>query len=279
MRTVRDRTRPQLVNTQPRITVEKAPVTLPGAPGARWAPPRPRTTPSASTGPASTDALLACASLRDSNALLAEWLGSLEVGCTFSEDAYLDAERNDPRLAVLPVLTEAQAQRLATLMERCPGTSVLGVVMDVTGHHTHRAIQHGASWVLNTLLPPECCLNLLRMVIQAVVPQPVPETAELPVQPPAPLGTPAEAERDLPRLLDEQEEELLALLCGPASIAEIAKRFYCSERSMYRQLRRLYRRYGVTGRRHLRQLLYQLRHKAARSDPGVAPALPTDTSC
>jgi hypothetical protein len=66
----------------------------------------------------------------------------------------------------------------------------------------------------------------------------------------------------VPRMAaDVQEEELLALLCGPAPIAEIAKCFYCSERSMYRQSGALYARYGVTGRQQPR------REIALRSEP------------
>nr|ADK32551.1 putative DNA-binding protein [Microbispora corallina] len=231
------------------------------------------------------EVVVACASLRDTNAPLAEWLGDLDVGCTFCGDVYSAAETYDPRLALLPVLTEAQAQRLGRLMERCPGTSVLGIVMDVTGHHTHRAIQNGASWVLNTLLPAACCRNLLRMVIQAVVLGPtVPEplVAEPPVpegvEPPTRPGTArAEPPAEARKVADAQEEELLALLCGPDSIAEIARRFYCSERSMYRQLRDLYRSYGVTGRRELRRVIALrsvTRHQETLSTHLLAPPRP-----
>jgi DNA-binding NarL/FixJ family response regulator len=256
------------LETKAKPETERTPETQ-GTPGTGRAPAR-QGTPGAAGGsagaPARDGILVAYASLLDSNALVADWLKDLDVACTFSDDVYSAAERHDPRLAVLH-FTQAQAQRLAALMERHPGTSVLGVVMDMTGHHTHRAIQHGASWVLNMLLPPESCLNLLRMVIQVVVPVPiVPAGAELAAQAVPRTAGPAAGAEKVPRkgprkAADAQEEELLALLCGPAPIAEIAKCFYCSERSMYRQLRALYARYGVTGRQQLR------REIALRSEP------------
>lgn len=224
--------------------------------------------------------VVACASLKESSVPVAEWLQYLAIGCRFSDDVHLAVGQHDPRLTVLPVFTVPQAQRLASLTEQHPGASVVGVVMDMTGHHTHRAIEHGATWVLNALLPPASCMNMLRMVVEAVIPGG--RTASLSERCPASPGlayraVPVRTNRAGPIRLetapdtaadagvspgirpawqsDEAEKELLELLSGPAPISEIAKRFYCSERSMYRQLRSLYARYGVEGRQQLRRAL------------------------
>lgn len=198
--------------------------------------------------------VVACSSLREIGLPVGEWLEGLDVACAFAADVYADAERFDPRLLVLPVFTEAHARRLAAFTERHPGTSVLGVITDVTGHHTHRAIQSGASWVLNTLLSAESCVNLLRMLTQAVVP------AGRGARPSEPaLAGEGEAEGAWRR--SHEEQELIELLCGPTPITEIASRFYCSERSMYRQLRLLYAKYGVKGRQEFRR---EIAHRAQR---------------
>ncbi len=46
----------------------------------------------------------------------------------------------------------------------------------------------------------------------------------------------------------EPNRELIRLLCTPMTVLEIARRSYCSERSMYRRIRRLYDTVGVRNR-------------------------------
>ncbi|MFJ9418990.1 hypothetical protein ACIRPT_33250 [Streptomyces sp. NPDC101227] len=67
-----------------------------------------------------------------------------------------------------------------------------------------------------------------------------------PPDPPAPLA-PGSGVPDCDR-------ELLHSLCTSATVSEIARRHYCSERSMYRRIRRLYDDLGVAGRSELLSL-------------------------
>ncbi|AJT63379.1 hypothetical protein T261_1694 [Streptomyces lydicus] len=70
--------------------------------------------------------------------------------------------------------------------------------------------------------------------------------------PPASPG-PSPADESPPALPD-CDRELLHSLCTSATVSEIARRHYCSERSMYRRIRRLYDDLGVTGRAELLSL-------------------------
>ncbi|MEU9115103.1 hypothetical protein AB0D04_25775 [Streptomyces sp. NPDC048483] len=72
-------------------------------------------------------------------------------------------------------------------------------------------------------------------------------------QSPQPPHHPSAPHRPPPALPD-CDRELLHSLCTSATVSEIARRHYCSERSMYRRIRRLYDDLGVTGRAELLSL-------------------------
>ncbi|MFB7912969.1 hypothetical protein [Streptomyces sp. NPDC056061] len=75
-----------------------------------------------------------------------------------------------------------------------------------------------------------------------------------------PTGAKAGRESDMPEgrpqsTVSSYDADLFRLLRTPITVAEIARRhYYCSERSMYRRIRRLYDDLGVTGRAELMSL-------------------------
>ncbi|QXJ22487.1 hypothetical protein AGRA3207_003491 [Actinomadura graeca] len=174
--------------------------------------------------------MVICDSLGDQFEPYTSWLDGLGVRCAFTGDVPSAVRRDRPPLVVLPVFTEVNARRLHELTDEHPGVAVLGVVRDLTGHQTHRAIHHGATWVLNMLLPTQCYKDVLLTLAGTYLTR-------------GPTSAPTS---------EDEDEELIRLLCGTATVAEISKHFYCSERSMYRRLRSLYSRLGVRGRNQLR---------------------------
>ncbi|MFG2141125.1 hypothetical protein [Streptomyces sp. NPDC048650] len=81
-----------------------------------------------------------------------------------------------------------------------------------------------------------------------------PDPAAVPEQRSRPPQGPPAAHRTPPPQLPDSERELLQVLCTSATVNEIARRHYCSERSMYRRIRRLYDGLGVAGRAELLML-------------------------
>jgi DNA-binding NarL/FixJ family response regulator len=143
---------------------------------------------------------------------------------------------------IVPAVNEAQAKFLERLRQHLCLTPILAVVADLSGHQTCRAMLGGATSVLNTELPHARQDSVLRAVLGAAPPTPPPSRTAVP----APVGDPAAG-----------DELLVRLLCGANTVAAIARRFYCSERSMYRRVRRLYDAVGVSSRSELRILVAQ----------------------
>jgi hypothetical protein len=67
------------------------------------------------------------------------------------------------------------------------------------------------------------------------------------------------------------DAELLRMLCSPATVSEIAKRQYCSERSMYRRIRKLYNAFGVSGRSELHAKVAAMMPTGGRGGGGGSP--------
>ncbi|MFI9050786.1 hypothetical protein [Streptomyces sp. NPDC053427] len=86
---------------------------------------------------------------------------------------------------------------------------------------------------------------------------------------PPPPHDPRAPHRPPPPALPDCDRELLQVLCTSATVSEIARRHYCSERSMYRRIRRLYDDLGVTGRAELLSLA---------AGWGLAPPVPAHAS-
>ncbi len=123
---------------------------------------------------------------------------------------------------------------------------------------SHLAIDNGASCVLNMLVP----VHESASAVARFVGVGSPENQQLP--PPATAGPPAEAVKDLwgPRhvlaqdpdaiaALGNDETQVVQMLLAGMPVRDIARPCFCSERSFYRRLRRIYRHLGVSGRREL----------------------------
>lgn len=151
---------------------------------------------------------------------------------------FLDPEQLTAASAVeTPIIglavNESQASFLGQLRQRLCLTPILAVVADLSGHQTCRAMLGGATWVLKTELPRARQNSVLRAVLGMAPSTPASGRTNAPVQAPATDPT-------------ADDELLVRLICGANTVAAIARRFYCSERSTYRRVRRLY---GAVGRR------------------------------
>ncbi|WP_156934820.1 hypothetical protein [Pseudonocardia spinosispora] len=145
-----------------------------------------------------------------------------------------------------PVMVMANAEVNSRLAQgdhrRAP---VVVVVDDYLGHQTHVAIDAGATAVINLAIPAERQVHALGAL----------------------LGLGATSLRAaVADILSDHDAALLArLLSGPETVAAISRRFFCSERTMYRKIRALYARLRVSSRAELRALL------AVRPELGELP--------
>ncbi|MBC2878696.1 MULTISPECIES: helix-turn-helix transcriptional regulator [Streptomyces] len=149
--------------------------------------------------------------------------------------------------AALPAFTPQHAAVLARLSAADPVAGIVGVVADAVGTQTHLAIQSGANWVLNLLVQPSESFRVLRgLLLQHAAAVGVPAAAR-----PAP-GSAGSGGGDAPvSALSDEERALLGMLRERVPVGEMARRFYCSERSMYRRIRRVYEVLGVANRKEL----------------------------
>lgn len=145
---------------------------------------------------------------------------------------------------LLPAASEPDRELVCSLRRCCCLTPILAVVNDISGQQTFLAIKSGATSVLNVRLPQEMQIDAVLTACSAA-PRLLPSV-------PWPRRR---ATRDLSAAGGAGPEEagrLVQLLCGTSNISSIAQQFYCSERSMYRRIRRLYEQLGVSGRAELR---------------------------
>lgn len=216
-------------------------------------------------------------------------LGTLRSGLgrvDFVDEEDLTAPGGALDLPVLiPVTSEFQAEGLRAVRVRHPLSLLVAVTTDVSGYRTYYAIRSGANFVLNLAIPGETQIDMLYAQFRAhrtalsadaapgaaapaapaaPVPAPVPAAACLQALPAAGADRRSTA-RDgtsgtsgtsgpLPCDLPAHDRELMELLCTSMTVSEIARRHYCSERSMYRRIRRLYDELGVAGRTELMAL-------------------------
>ncbi|MEV6419885.1 hypothetical protein [Streptomyces sp. NPDC051662] len=166
---------------------------------------------------------------------------------------------------LLPVNSEFQAEELRTLRVRHPLSLLIAVTNDLSGHHTYYAIRSGANFVFNVAISGESQIGMVRAqlrahaITHADVPATVPADARrAPVhvtdrrvtRPVALPGLQAAGASTAPDL-HRADRELVRQLRTSMTVSEIARRHYCSERSMYRRIRRLYDELGVRGRAEL----------------------------
>ena len=217
-------------------------------------------------------------------------LGALRSGLgrvEFIGFGELTAPRGALDLPVLiPVTSEFQAEELRAVRVRHPLSLLIAVTNDISGYRTYYAIRSGANFVLNLAIPGECQRDLLYAQLRAhllagcggpfepvdaydisasaspgIVPDQVGGGPRSPAPGKEPVPVPGigregaiPGQRSRPAA-PSYDAELLRLLCTPITVAEIARRhYYCSERSMYRRIRRLYDDLGVGGRAELMSL-------------------------
>lgn len=169
----------------------------------------------------------------------------------------------DPAEPILvPATNQMQVELLRSLQQECYLTCIVAVVNDVNGQQTYQAMSAGATCVLNLAIPMDKQIDTLCAVLRAhtgATGRPFRLVATGPTVPESSVGP--------TRCTDEQSKLLIDMLCGSHTVSSIAKRFYCSERSMYRRVRRIYDVFGVSNRSELRSAI-------AVSHAGVAPRIP-----
>ncbi|MFF0739654.1 DNA-binding response regulator [Streptomyces sp. NPDC004111] len=175
-------------------------------------------------------------------------------GIDFATEAELTTTADPLDLPILvPVVSEFQAERIRAVRARHPLSLITAVTDDVTGHRTYGAIKSGANAVLNLAIPGERQIEMLVAQFHAHL-EPRPVLSQVPSQTPRTgpahgRGRPPQPQAGQPG--QPLDTELMRLLCTPMTVAEIARRHYCSERSMYRRIRQLYDEVGVRGRTEL----------------------------
>ncbi|WP_431034444.1 helix-turn-helix transcriptional regulator [Streptomyces sp. P6-2-1] len=147
-----------------------------------------------------------------------------------------------------PVTSEFQAEELRTLRVRHPLALLIAVTQDVSGHHTYYAIRSGANCVFNLAIADESQISMVQAQLRAHAAANAAASARADAKGPLPRSIP------MPRL-PEPDRQLVRDLCTATTVSEIARRHYCSERSMYRRIRRLYDLLGVRGRAELMTLV------------------------
>jgi DNA-binding CsgD family transcriptional regulator len=209
-------------------------------------------------------------------------LGRLRSGLRrveFVDDEELTAPGRPLDLAVLvPVTSEPQAEKLRTVRARHPMSLLVAVTHDISGLRTYYGIRAGADFVLNLAILGDAQTDLLRAHIRAHR-----MIAAARSGPAAGLvltrlravpaddgrdrglyqgGGPADGDRHAEPTLrgspvpaapppPDYDTELVRLLCTSMTVTEIARHHYCSERSMYRRIRKLYDALGVGSRAEL----------------------------
>ncbi|GAA2978638.1 hypothetical protein [Actinokineospora diospyrosa] len=168
----------------------------------------------------------------------------------FDEPEALFTDLVDIPALLVPAASEPDRELVRSLRRSRCLVPILAVVNDISGHQTFLAISAGASGVLNVRLPTDKQLDAVLTTCSAAVP-----AAR------APVGPALTYDGDTP-VARQDDGRLVRMLCGTTSISAIAQQFYCSERSMYRRIRRLYQDMGVAGRTELRYRMNAASHKA-----------------
>ncbi len=176
----------------------------------------------------------------------------------FDEDCeQLASDR--PSAIALPATTTGRLDLITQVAQDYPFAAIVATVIDPTGLISRGAIDAGACLVLNLLIPAEHTVPVIAQQLLAHLNYSMAEAAP---PPPPPTALRPHLDDDtcwLTAILPstDDDHELVHHLIGGESTSELARRFYCSERSMYRRLRHIYDRVGVSGR-------YELINRLAR---------------
>lgn len=189
----------------------------------------------------------------------------------FVGDEDLTAPGDSLNLPVLlPVTSEFQADGLRAVRIRHPLSLLIAVTNDVLGLRTYYAIRAGANFVLNLAIPGESQIDMVCAQIRAhnmatsawaALPASAAPAAETRLRA-VPVGGDGRRLPGYPPMagpsLPEHDPELVRLLCTSMTVTEISRHYYCSERSMYRRIRKLYDALGVGSRAELRSAATRL---------------------
>ncbi|GAA1231652.1 hypothetical protein GCM10009676_13350 [Prauserella halophila] len=150
---------------------------------------------------------------------------------------------------------------------------LVAVVDDYSGHQTYMAIKRGASQVINLAISLDNQFRTLQMSLARSSASPSWTTAKssTPItQARSKLAETAAGSSiasDRPEAPnqnhDHESDILITLLCGRETVSSIARKFFCSERTMYRKIRSLYDRLDVDSRSELRTLIATNRYGTA----------------
>ncbi len=192
---------------------------------------------------------------------------------------------------LVPVISEPQADSLRAVRARHPMSLLVAVTHDISGLRTYYGIRAGADFVLNLAIPGDAQTDLLRAHIRAhrmttaarsgpAADPALTRLRAIPVSHVRDQGHGREEGREQDRgrghgvrygtddrradqalrgspepppapAPHEYDGELVRLLCTAMTVTEIARHYYCSERSMYRRIRKLYDALGVGSRAEL----------------------------
>ncbi|WP_280251877.1 hypothetical protein [Nocardia abscessus] len=187
-----------------------------------------------------------------------------------SADVILDSP------VLLPVNTEHQADNLRSVREHHPMALLVAITNDVTGHPTYYAIRSGATFVVNLAIPSDYQSTFVQSQLHIHTGEApagefpaqfegtatsragarelvnrttrrVSTTQKSTVNGAAEDFAPADIETADSKL-GRTDLEIIRMLQTPMTVAEIARRNYISERSMYRRIRKIYNFLGITGR-------------------------------
>lgn len=178
--------------------------------------------------------------LRDILAPCERSLITMGMAIRFTPDVYAEIDAGHP-VALLPAFNERHSSMISSMTAEHPGAVLVGVVSDITGMQTYQAIRSGATGVLNTALPPVVAAEALEQVCRHRIPAIAPAISN---------DTPEKRAVEI----GDEDADLVRMLLSEKSTSEIARHFYCSERTMYRRLRNLYRKIGAQGRNDIRRL-------------------------
>jgi DNA-binding NarL/FixJ family response regulator len=181
-------------------------------------------------------------------------LNQLEVEFEFFDPVEIELSSLDTgsEPVMMPAMNQLQVELLRSLRQWNYFIPIIAVVNDVNGYQTYLAIKSGASCVFNILVPAEKQVDALRSVLSAHRNDRrnlAGRSAERPAK------AAEELEQNRAGSVDRETELLVELLCSSKTMTAIAKRFFCSERSMYRRVRQLYNDFGVSNRMELRAVV------------------------
>ena len=82
-------------------------------------------------------------------------LGEFGFSAVVVDDVLHHLKSAPSSVVMLPATNCVHQSLVSTMADRHPFVGIVAAVVDTTGHVTHQAIEAGATWVLNLLIPVE----------------------------------------------------------------------------------------------------------------------------